>query len=279
MPICSRKRFTVPAAWQGTHVELYVEGALSVSSWWLNGAPLLPLHTSGYTSVVLRLDNAGLAIGGDNTLVAFVDGTETTGWWYEGAGLTRHVTLTSSSAAARVATHSLAAPAAPAGAIHARATPAEGLFSDSASVTPFLVLENAGSAPVAAVVACALVEAAGAATTVSVTVPAGGEAPAACPPLAPASAELWSLPRPFLYTLAITVSVGGAVVDAMNASVGVRAVAWDSDHGLLVNGQRVKMRGYCNHESWGGVGAAVPDRVDLLRVQQVRGMGGNAWRT
>jgi beta-galactosidase/beta-glucuronidase len=39
------------------------------------------------------------------------------------------------------------------------------------------------------------------------------------------------------------------------------------------------MRGFCNHESFAVVGAALPARVDLLRVQQVRGMGGNYWRT
>ena len=32
-------------------------------------------------------------------------------------------------------------------------------------------------------------------------------------------------------------------------------------------------------ESFTGVGAAIPDRVDLLRVQQMRGVGMNAWRT
>ena len=63
----------------GTYVELYVEGSLSISSWWLNGQPLIPLHTSGYTSLVVALP--GLAFGGaDNLLVARVDGTETTGW-------------------------------------------------------------------------------------------------------------------------------------------------------------------------------------------------------
>jgi hypothetical protein len=78
-----------------------------VSSWWLNGAvraaegggsggtqplprfplpqPLIPRHTSGYTSIVIGLPGLSFG-GGDNLLAARVDGTETTGWWYEGAG-------------------------------------------------------------------------------------------------------------------------------------------------------------------------------------------------
>jgi beta-galactosidase/beta-glucuronidase len=59
----------------------------------------------------------------------------------------------------------------------------------------------------------------------------------------------------------------------------VRNVAWDGERGLVLNEQNVKMRGACNHESFTGVGAALPERIDLLRVQQMRGVGMNAWRT
>jgi beta-galactosidase/beta-glucuronidase len=91
-------------------------------------------------------------------------------------------------------------------------------------------------------------------------------------------AELWSVPRPYLYTLKVEVRVGEKLVDSTSQSVGIRNLAWDAERGLIVNEQRVKMRGACNHESFTGVGAALPDRVDLLRVQQMRGVGMNAWR-
>ena len=83
-----------------------------------------------------------------------------------------------------------------------------------------------------------------------------------------------SVARPFLYTLTSTLSTG----DAMNTTIGVRSLVWDADVGLRVNGQPTKLRGWCNHGTFGGVGAAVPDRIDLLRIQQMRGAGGNAWR-
>ena len=46
-----RKHLTLPAAWAGTRIELYVEGALSASQWWLNGVPLAngSIFHSGYT--------------------------------------------------------------------------------------------------------------------------------------------------------------------------------------------------------------------------------------
>jgi beta-galactosidase/beta-glucuronidase len=34
----------------------------------------------------------------------------------------------------------------------------------------------------------------------------------------------------------------------------------------------------CDHSNFGGVGSAVPDRVNLYRVQLIRYVGVNAWR-
>ena len=38
--------------------------------------------------------------------------------------------------------------------------------------------------------------------------------------------------------------------------------------------EHVKIRGFCNHESFGGVGMAIPDRVNLFRAQGLRSVGG-----
>lgn len=45
-----------------------------------------------------------------------------------------------------------------------------------------------------------------------------------------------------------------------------------------MNGRHVKLRGFCDHSNFGGVGSAVPDRVNLFRAQALRSVGGNAWR-
>ena len=92
-------------------------------------------------------------------------------------------------------------------------------------------------------------------------------------------AELWSVPRPFLYTLMVRVlSASGAVLDTVNVTTGIRSVHFDADKGLLLNQEPVKVRGYCDHSNFGGVGGAVPDRVNLFRAQTLRATGGNAWR-
>ena len=35
--------------------------------------------------------------------------------------------------------------------------------------------------------------------------------------------------------------------------------------------------GLCNHQDFAGCGVAVPDRVNMFRVQKLQEMGGNAW--
>eukprot|EP01052_Picozoa_sp_SAG31_P025437 SAG31_NODE_2229_length_6145_cov_2.651009_4_plen_309_part_00 len=93
------------------------------------------------------------------------------------------------------------------------------------------------------------------------------------------NAEVWSIARPYLYTLRTAIRIGNATIDSANTTFGIRNVHWSADRGLLLNEQRVKMRGFCNHENFGGVGSAIPERINLFRLQQLRGVGGNAWRT
>ena len=79
---------------------------------------------------------------------------------------------------------------------------------------------------------------------------AGGTTPWTPPaPLTLTRAALWhAQPRPALYTLATTVSVGGALVDAVNVTFGVRSVVWDGARGFILNGNVTKILGASNHQ-------------------------------
>ena len=63
-------------------------------------------------------------------------------------------------------------------------------------------------------------------------------------------------------------------VDDLNITFGVREVTLDANTGMRLNGLPLKMRGFCDHSSFGGVGAAVPDRVQLFHAQALRAAGG-----
>lgn len=113
--------------------------------------------------------------------------------------------------------------------------------------------------------------------------PAGGSAAATGLQLSPHPApEPWSVQHAKLYRLQTeVVQAGGAaplVLDCINTTVGFRDIVVDPDRGLLLNSERVILRGFSNHNDMGGVGVAMPLRLHLFRAQQVRALGANSWR-
>jgi hypothetical protein len=81
--------------------------------------------------------------------------------------------------------------------------------------------------------------------------------------------------RPYLYTTSFEVISDSVTTDSLNVTTGVRTVGFSAKDGFLLNGKRTKMRGFCDHSNFGGVGAAVPDRVNLFRIQALRSVGSN----
>ena len=83
-----------------------------------------------------------------------------------------------------------------------------------------------------------------------------------------------------MYTLATAVvsSNSMAAVDMLNTTFGIRRLRFDSRKGCFLNDRYVKVKGLCNHQDFGGVGTAVPDRLQMYRVETLKAMGGNAWR-
>ncbi len=86
-------------------------------------------------------------------------------------------------------------------------------------------------------------------------------------------ALLWSAENPHLYR--IRVAMEG---DEVSFSYGIRKLEWSADRGLLVNGERVLLRGGCIHHDNGVLGAAeYPDAAER-RIRILRESGFNAVR-
>ena len=60
------------------------------------------------------------------------------------------------------------------------------------------------------------------------------------------SAELWSITRPYLYTIIATIVQDGVDGDSANATFGIRSLKWTTDTGFYLNGQHTKIRGFCD---------------------------------
>eukprot|EP00040_Diaphanoeca_grandis_P011360 m.58192 g.58192 ORF g.58192 m.58192 type:complete len:953 (+) comp22513_c0_seq2:99-2957(+) len=265
-----RKKFSIPSDWKGSTIYLYIEGAYHVSTWWINGVNITT-HKQGYTSFWLRLDNVeGLTYGTDahNEVAVFMDASFGSGWWYEGGGLIRHNHLV------RVDPVHIV----PFGTwVHTNNS-----GTDGATFITETTLENFGTAASATVKASILDvdgNVVGTSTSPSVQLtPNVQSAPVIASVTVSSGVKRWTVQAPNLYTTAIEVIVDGVVVDTYNMTTGVRVVRFDADQGMFLDDKHIKMRGFCDHSNFGGVGGAMPDRLNLFRAQKLRSIGANAWR-
>ena len=86
------KRFRLDESDRDKQILIEFEGISSYATVYLNGS-VIGRNFCGYNSFVV--DATDMALYGDqvNDLVVFVDATQIEGWWYEGAGIYRHVNL------------------------------------------------------------------------------------------------------------------------------------------------------------------------------------------
>ena len=66
-------------------------------------------------------------------------------------------------------------------------------------------------------------------------------------------------------------------VDMVEASVGFRTIDFDAES-FSLNGHRLKLRGFSHHNSFGGLGVSIPDRLWLFRLQMSVALGSNFFR-
>jgi beta-galactosidase len=260
-----RREFEIPARDAGRRVALEFDGAFRDVLVFVNGC-FIGRNDNGYAPFRFDITDF-LAIGQKNCIVARVDASFGDGWFYEGAGIYRHVWLTKSDALHLGRWESWV-----------RAS----IQSDSAALSLGAIVANEGKDADSAAVSWQILDAGG--KTV-----ATAEAPAQQIALDGAGTftataqidhpALWSVESPNLYTAIVTVKTGDKVRDAERITFGVRTVRFDADHGFFLNGQPLKIQGTCNHQDHAGVGAAVPDRLQAFRLAVLQGMGCNAVRT
>jgi hypothetical protein len=283
-----RKHFHLPATWaasdpgDGGATYVHFEGVFHHATVFLNGHFLMS-HECGYTGFDVRIDNAtavrfGAGAAAENVLAVRADASFGSGHWYEGGGLYRPVHLTH---------------VAPLHVVR------DGLFvppgGDGSSVAVSAELESTGGAEAAALVTFTLLDTDGAtvlatATSAPIAVPGavpGGTATATATLTPPTgSVARWSTVSPSLYTVTAAVARAAAstvtVDTATVANVGFRTTTFsagqDGAAPFELNGAPLHFRGFSHHNSIGGLGVAIPERVELFRVQASRAMGSNIWR-
>jgi len=260
-----RRVFELPAADKGKRISLEFDGAYRETMVVLNGF-YIGQHSGGYDP--FRFDVTDFVnAGGRNVLLVRVDATESDGWFYEGAGIYRHVWLVKTNP------------------VHVKqwgTFVSSGINRGSAALSIRTEVANDGQAAANARVVSTVLDpdgkSVGKAVTATVAIPTGAEE-AYEQKMIVSHAKLWSLEDQNLYKLVTEVRTGGDVVDRYETRFGIRSIHFDAQKGLFLNGKSVKVKGTCNHQDHAGLGAALPDAVQYYRVRKLQEMGCNGLRT
>jgi beta-galactosidase len=260
-----RRTFEIPASDRGRRIWVEFDGAMRDVVLFVNGC-FIGQHDDGYTPFRFDLTDF-LNYGGKNVIALRVDASFGDGWFYEGAGIYRHVWLTKMDAVHLARWESVVRSA---------------VEGDAATLDLGSIVENESGHVVQASLEWHITDASGR-VVAQATTPAQPIAPGAsvhCQATAQLDApKRWSPDEPNLYTARVKVIVDGSTRDAEQFPFGIRTAAFDPDHGFFLNGKPLKIQGTCNHQDHAGVGAALPDRLQSFRVGVLQGMGCNAVRT
>jgi beta-galactosidase len=262
-----RKTFSVSTNDLGQRITLEFDGVFRDSQVWVNGF-YLGRESSGYTPFSYDITDY-LNYSGNNTIAVRVDASLEEGWFYEGAGIYRHVWLVKT-APLHVAKWGTFV-----------TTDVKNNFS-SAAVTARVTVNNDSPTNASFEIGQTILNAdgktiaSGKLKKLSLKPGTTGEYAST---LKVSHPNLWSVEMPCLHKLVTTITSGGKVVDRYETSFGIRTLRWDAKEGFFLNGKRVELKGTCDHQDAAGVGVAVPDELNVFRVEQLKKMGSNAIRT
>ena len=272
-----RKVFTVPAEDYGKHIWLQFDGIFRDAQIWVNGF-YLGHEKSGYATQTYDISEY-LNYGEENLVCVRADATFEEGWFYEGAGIYRHVWLNKASKVhvAPFGTFVYSEFAVPYS-LRGNAGPD---FSH-ASVQIETTVQNMGVQPQTYTLKHTLIDAEGKAAgscEADGEMIAGKDSHRSKASIPVENPHLWSCEDPYLYKVVTEVFVDGALTDTYETTTGIRHIRFDNDHGFFLNGEPVKLKGVNIHQDHAGVGSGIPDGLQEWRLLQLKKFGCNAYRS
>lgn len=258
-------RFSTRPGDEALRLTLLFEGVATHATVWLNGC-LLRHNFCGYTSFEVDITDT-VRHDAENVLAVYVNTEEHEGWWYEGAGIYRPVYLVRTEKTAVDLYGVYVKPA----------LQKDGTWCVKTEVT----VRNDGDGAAALRTETSVLDADGQQIA---TAAAGGriaerEKRVFSTVMGVNAPRLWSPDDPYQYTMRTRVFRGERLVDEVFDRFGFRSFVMDPNEGLFINGKHYWIKGFCGHESVGFCGKAVPDNLQRYRVQLMKEMGANGYRT
>ncbi len=259
-----RKHFNVSRSDSGQRFQVQFDGVFRDASFWINGF-YLGNNKSGYVGVSYDITDY-LNFDKENVMVIRVDATQYEGWFYEGAGIYRHVWLNQYQP------------------VHLQENPVfvyTTVKGNIATVNIETSVQNESATSSNITVSAIVTDRDGnkigqtAEQIVSLKV---NEKKTISQKLTVNRPRLWSLEDPYLYRVIPVLKSAGKIIDTDRIRFGIRTITV-KPNGLFLNGTHVKIKGVNNHQDHAGVGSALPDYLQYYRVFLLKQMGANAYRT
>ncbi len=260
-----RKHFIISSADSGKRFQIQFDGIFRNANIWLNGF-FVGNNMSGYMDASYDVTDY-IHFNHDNVLVVRVDATQYEGWFYEGAGIYRHVWLNEYNN------------------LH---IPGSGQFvytdvqNKNATLNIETTVENKSLLPANCTVYSYIADRDGIQIAQTKEQPLSlniNDRKTAKQKIVLNNIRLWDLDDPYLYRVVSVVKSGNRIIDVMKHRFGFRSLKFDAAKGFFLNGKHLKIRGMCNHQDHAGVGSALPDYLQYYRVRLLKNMGVNACRT
>ena len=260
-----RKHFKLDEDVRGKRILLMFEGIAGHSTVYLNGC-LMKHNFSSYNSFFVDI-SANVYFDRENVIAVYVNTEEFEGWWYQGGGIYRNVSLLITDPVA-IDVYGVYAPAKKVGEkqwqVDFETTVVNDTYEDRRVSVVSGIYDSDGNE-----VASAKAE---------------GAVPLREKTTLKYSLEvynplLWDTENPNLYTVKTVLTEKGGMTDKSTTRIGFRTVELDSEKGLLLNGKKTFINGLCCHQDFGLTGLAVPDNIAKYKIALMKEMGANGFRT
>ena len=295
-----RKHFKLPHTWgqDGGSTHIHFEGVFHHATIFLNGHYVMS-HECGYTGFTVRIDNATAIRFGDevkNVLSVRTDASFGSGHWYEGGGIYRPVHLVHIPSNTHIVHDGLFVTPETDGSIIVASVELENLLSSQSRK-----IHNVRSSDqkiAARFTLSPMMEdntILARNTTEYINIKVGTTVILSSHLLPKIKLDRWSIQNPKLYKVTAEVLLAKTnvitstrnddyndeeeqVLDSQKIEVGFRTTSWKKHGSFMLNEEYFKLRGFSHHNSIGGLGVAIPERIYLFRVQASRALGSNVWR-
>jgi beta-galactosidase len=259
-----RKVFNIPEEDDDKRISIKFDGVFRDCDVWLNGF-YLGNNLSGYMEFMYDITDM-IRYGEKNIIVMKVDASQYEGWWYEGAGIYRHTWLIKKSPV-HIPEHGVYITTE-----HNDKNAVVNIQTDVVNMSEksenchlvFQVIDDEGI-----IVGT---------TSERIRIKNDGQETISAK-IKVANRKLWSIENPHLYKLVTTIKADNVIKDVTENTFGIRTVLFDAEKGFLLNGKQVKLKGACVHQDHAGVGVALPERLQYYRIEKLKEMGCNAYRS